>query len=409
MMKIRGLKILLNRVRLAWTDLIAKVKSLFSLSNKNNVPPDTSANDHTKSKGKETQVINLENKRDNIVSELDEEVFYDAVETLSDNLEDPKQNEDDDEQIVWYDAVENIEENVNAQVIYAGDKFYSANKDLQEVDTITDHEKTFAVALYGLEITPASGVILNSGMLNKLTDLQFIDGKCVVNFGQVSAESSNIRLFMPFFFKNRTQMSTRDLFQYRDKNGVIRMPDVVILINQSDNINLEPTNLGWGVSRAWSHIKASEAEKSTRITPTLFPTFEIELSEEQGKQTLNFVFKQAAVPDIMEDLKKEKPTLRRILAIPFSKGFIMSWVNSILDAVMTAPKGTNGEKVTNFHLRDVFMNGTILNESQKQTNAELNGQQQAAENPDQQHTQAENLDTQVKHAHIEQAVQGRAR
>ncbi|HCE59443.1 MAG TPA: hypothetical protein DEQ74_01240 [Wolbachia sp.] len=408
-MKIRGLKILLNRVRLAWTDLIAKVKSLFSLSNKNNVPPDTSANDHTKSKGKETQVINLENKRDNIVSELDEEVFYDAVETLSDNLEDPKQNEDDDEQIVWYDAVENIEENVNAQVIYAGDKFYSANKDLQEVDTITDHEKTFAVALYGLEITPASGVILNSGMLNKLTDLQFIDGKCVVNFGQVSAESSNIRLFMPFFFKNRTQMSTRDLFQYRDKNGVIRMPDVVILINQSDNINLEPTNLGWGVSRAWSHIKASEAEKSTRITPTLFPTFEIELSEEQGKQTLNFVFKQAAVPDIMEDLKKEKPTLRRILAIPFSKGFIMSWVNSILDAVMTAPKGTNGEKVTNFHLRDVFMNGTILNESQKQTNAELNGQQQAAENPDQQHTQAENLDTQVKHAHIEQAVQGRAR
>jgi len=378
MIKIRGLKILLNRVRLAWTDLIAKVKSLFSLSNKNNVPPDTSANDHTKSKGKETQVINLENKRDNIVSELDEEVFYDAVETLSDNLEDPKQNEDD-EQIVWYDAVENIEENVNAQVIYAGDKFYSANKDLQEVDTITDHEKTFAVALYGLEITPASGVILNSGMLNKLTDLQFIDGKCVVNFGQVSAESSNIRLFMPFFFKNRTQMSTRDLFQYRDKNGVIRMPDVVILINQSDNINLEPTNLGKFGNLIWDKIKASEAEKSTRITPTLLPTFEIGLSEEQGKQILNFVLKQAAIPDIIEDLIDEKPTLRNIfntipgiryLARQFLIPRFMSCLNSMLDAVMIAPKETNGEKVANFHVRDVLMNGTVLNELQKQTNGQ---------------------------------------
>ncbi|VVC31094.1 Hypothetical protein CINCED_3A024325 [Cinara cedri] len=379
MIKIRGLKILLNRVRLAWTDLIAKVKSLFSLSNKNNVPPDTSANDHTKSKEKETQVINLENKRDNIVSELDEEVFYDAVETLSDNLEDPKQNEDDDEQIVWYDAVENIEENVNAQVIYAGDKFYSANKDLQEVDTITDHEKTFAVALYGLEITPASGVILNSGMLNKLTDLQFIDGKCVVNFGQVSAESSNIRLFMPFFFKNRTQMSTRDLFQYRDKNGVIRMPDVVILINQSDNINLEPTNLGKFGNLIWDKIKASEAEKSTRITPTLLPTFEIGLSEEQGKQILNFVLKQAAIPDIIEDLIDEKPTLRNIfntipgiryLARQFLIPRFMSCLNSMLDAVMIAPKETNGEKVANSHVRDVLMNGTVLNELQKQTNGQ---------------------------------------
>lgn len=394
----------LDMVESAWSELISKAQSLFPLGNKEELHQYEEVDVLP---GREMlqsawSWVTLQAQRLFSLSN-EEETQNRVVENIKNNRDNsgPKQDEGN--------AVKNVEKNMHAQVIYANDKFYSAKNNLQEAGELTDHENTFAIALYDLKIIkhPDAGVSPDSGIFNKLTGLQFIDGKCVVKLVQGNGESSHIRLFTPCFFGKHRQESVDDLLQYTDKEGKTHSPDFVMLLDKSDNINLEPTNLGWGVSRAWSYIKASEAEKSTRITPTLFPTFEIELSEEQGKQTLNFVLKQAAVPDIMEDLKKEKPTLRRILAIPFSKGFIMSWVNSILDAVMIAPKGTNGEKVTNFHLRDVFMNGTILNESQKQTNAELNGQQRAAENSDQQHTQAENLDTQVKHAHIERAGEGR--
>lgn len=465
---------LFNRARLAWIGLISKVKSVFSLSNGVSAYATTNRqNDIPNDQIEEAQDIehdtapgNLADEGDDVVSELDEEeeeVFYDAIETLDEGeIEDPKPNEvkqnndelEDEQQDAlegldsmkslwsWITSkaqilfslsneeetqnivVENVKnnrdnsdleypeqdeanavgkakKNMNAQARYADNHLLSTKNSLQAVDKITK-KSTFAIVLYDHEIKERPDDNVDN---YKLTDLQFIDGKCVSKLGQLGVEFVHIRLFMPFFFKNRIEMSVNDLFQYKDKNGVIHTPSVVILLDQSESINLALENLGRAASLVWSYVEASEIEKSTRITPTLFRTFTIGLSEEQGKQILNFVLKQAAVPDIMENLKKEKPTIRRILTIPLSKRFIMSWVNSILDAVMVAPKGTNGEKVANFHVRDVLMNGTMLNDLQKQTNgqeassSQLNAQQ--IEKPDLQHAR-------VEHANIEQVMEGRS-
>ncbi|VVC38971.1 Hypothetical protein CINCED_3A018854 [Cinara cedri] len=389
------IKSLFNRAKSAWIDLMAKVKSLFARSNKNNAPLDISTNDDTQIQEKEAQAGHLENERDYTASELDEELFYDAVETLSEldegetlNLEDPRQNEDDDEQIIWHDAVENIEENVNIQLIYGGNKFYSANKDLQEVDKITDHEKTFAIALFDHKTTkhPDVGASLDGGILNKLTDFQFINGKCALKFGQLGVEFGHIRLFMPFFFEKRTQISPHDLFQYTDKDDKKHTPSIVMLLDKPESFNLDPTfasaeELGWGYTKtkvkffdyicttAWNHIKESEANKSTRISSTMLPTFTMNLLEGQN---LSLSINQGSISDIMEDLRKEKSTVNMVYYLAGSLFSLI--INCIIDKV------TSKQEKTNFHIRDILMNGTMINELQKQTNgqgassSELNGQ-----------------------------------
>jgi len=209
---------------------------------------------------------------------------------------------------------------------------------------------------------------------------------------------------MSLLLERNNQESLHELLQYTDKEdkstgkeGKKHIPSMVILVDKPESINLEPTNLGGWDNFIWSRIKDSEAKKSTRITQTLFPTFKIGLSEQQ--QNLKFVLKQAAIPDIIEDLKKEKPTLRYILKIPFAQNVFMSSIHTILDAVMVAPQGTK-EKVADFHIRDVLMNGTVLNELRERTN----GQEANSSHSNGQQTGKPNLQcTRIEHVQVEHA------
>ncbi|GHM58962.1 MAG: hypothetical protein sL5_10750 [Candidatus Mesenet longicola] len=55
-------------------------------------------------------------------------------------------------------------------------------------------------------------------------------------------------------------------------------------------------------------IKKSETEKSSRIPKALLPTFTVKL---EG-QNINFSIEKNAIPQSMEDLKDEKPTIQAI-------------------------------------------------------------------------------------------------
>ncbi|WP_265036192.1 hypothetical protein [Wolbachia endosymbiont (group A) of Anomoia purmunda] len=177
---------------------------------------------------------------------------------------------------------------------------------------------------------------------------------------------------MPFYFESKKQESIECLFQYINKNGNASTPSIVMLLDKPDSINLSP-NFKWTeciYHFVWDKIKESETKKSSRIPKTLFSTFTVELSEGQN---LNFSINNDAIPESMENLKDEKPTIKAILAIPGVSSIIGNIVNDILDKVI------GKKEKASFRIRDILIDGKIMNKLQ---NSKVKVEEKVDHNPE---------------------------
>ncbi|XGA08414.1 MAG: hypothetical protein U0X86_000642 [Wolbachia endosymbiont of Xenopsylla cheopis] len=243
---------------------------------------------------------------------------------------------------------------------YKNDKFYNVNG-LQEVTKFTDHENTFAAAMFECSVDKQSR---NNNDGYQLTRLELKSDKdsrgCTLNFqnkqSSIKFSSDHLRLYMPFFFADKKQMSIDELFQY-EKNDTTSTPGIVILLEKPDSINLNP-NFVWNFiyNKVWGMIKDGETKKSTEIPKALFPTFTVELEE----QNINFSIDKNAIPQSMEDLKDEKPTIGKILQIPGASSLVTEIISNILDKI------TNKVEKTSFRIKNVLICGKIINELQVQ-------------------------------------------
>ncbi|KLT22897.1 hypothetical protein wVul_0100 [Wolbachia endosymbiont of Armadillidium vulgare str. wVulC] len=86
----------------------------------------------------------------------------------------------------------------------------------------------------------------------------------------------------------------------------------------------------------------------------MFPTFTIKLSE---GQSLSLSINKNAIPESIKNLKDEKSTIKT-LEIPCVSSIFGNIVNDILDKVI------GKKEKTSFHIRDILINGKIINELQ---------------------------------------------
>ncbi|OJH31628.1 MAG: hypothetical protein ABOJ95_000701 [Wolbachia endosymbiont of Armadillidium vulgare] len=225
----KGFRLLINQIRLSWISLILKIKSFFQIHNTHHQTTASNGNDHTKK-------ISIENKIEAQDNETDlEDIWYDDLE---------EQELDREE---YFDAVESLDEQENSANIERDESnnFYSA-KNLRRVQEFINHSNTFAIAIFEHSVNKLSGHY-NDGNY-QLASLQLSNDResraCTLNLeskqSSIKISSNHMRLWMPFYFESKKQESIDYLFQYRNKNGDISTPGIVMLLEKPDSINLNP-------------------------------------------------------------------------------------------------------------------------------------------------------------------------